>query len=85
MLIAIVIMTSTGTNSFRSNRFIVAHLVAGQRIKIRSASHREKRTSPNDSQVSECRIKQISRTVAPEAHLERFPPDVNLFVHRGIP
>jgi hypothetical protein len=36
-----VIMTSTGTNSFRSNRFIVAQLVAGKRIKIRSASHRE--------------------------------------------
>jgi hypothetical protein len=41
MLIAIVIMTSTGTNSFRSNRFIVAHLVAGKRIKMRAASHRE--------------------------------------------
>jgi hypothetical protein len=39
MLIAIVIMTSTGTKNFRSNRFIVAHLVAGKRIKILCAGY----------------------------------------------
>jgi hypothetical protein len=33
MLIAIVIMTSTGRISFRSNRSIVAHLVAASGLK----------------------------------------------------
>lgn len=69
MLIAIVIMTSAGTNSFRSNRFIVAHLVAGKRIEntLRAASRVAQ--APTTVRGPNVALSKLAETVAPEAHL----------------
>jgi UDP-N-acetylglucosamine 2-epimerase len=66
MLIAIVIMTSTGINSFRSNRFIVAHLEAGKRT-LRVASSVAQ--APTTVRCPNVALYKLAETVAPEAHL----------------